>query len=47
MVHFSFDFVFKKAPIKSMSITLKHASFRTNHFLSPASISQILQGELH
>lgn len=47
MVQFLLDFFFKKAPVKSMSITLKHASFRTNHFLSPAFISQILQGELH
>lgn len=37
----------KKAPVKSMSITLKHASFRTNHFISPSFISQLLQGEFH
>lgn len=37
----------KKAPVTSMSITLKCASFRTNRFLSPFFISQILQGELH
>lgn len=37
----------KKAPVRSMSITLKHASFRTNHFLSPSFITQILRGELH
>lgn len=37
----------EKAPVRSMSITLNHASFRTNHFLLPSFITQILRGELH